>query len=250
MLDRSYTRLSRVGRNLLCIASLLSYSCSGLSHGRPPATPKKMDYGALLNDAASNIDEDYRDRWAYTETSRTSNGVFVSRYDPSNAPGKRWTLLTVDGREPKAKETKKFLKEKAEEEERSQQDGSGPKAFTEGVEKLTLLKETDDVWVLGFVPKGEGDNAKVMKKLNGSFTITKDSRVLQSITLKNEKSFKPNFTTRIYTFFMHYDFAPVGTDGPYLPNSLDFQIALKAVGVVKVDETVNTTFSDYQLVVQ
>lgn len=208
-----------------------------------------VELDALLEEATEGIAEDYRDTWAYTETSKTSKGLFVSRYDPRAKRGNRWTLVSVNGRDPKSKETKEFLKEKSKEEERADSDdGSGPAAFTEGVEKLSLVKETDEFWLLSFQPKGQGDQAKIMKKLNGRFKILKDGRVLDSITMSNSKPFKPSFTTKIYQFFMHYGFGPATQDGPLVPQKLDFNIEMKAVGVLKVNEKIKTTYSDYEFV--
>jgi hypothetical protein len=208
-----------------------------------------VDYGALLDEAFDDVDDNYRDHWAYTETMKTSDGVFVARFDPSLARGKRWTLATVDGRKPKAKETKEFLKEKGKEEERSGEDeSSGVDSMISDRAGLRLINETEEYWLLSFRPKAEGDQKKVMKHLNGRLKIRKEDRSIEFIKMSNQKPFKPSFTTKIYNFYMQYDFGRIGDDGPLLPRSLDFKIELKAVGVVKVNEKVTAQYSDYEKV--
>jgi hypothetical protein len=209
-----------------------------------------VSYVDLLKEATNAIEDDYRDHWAFTETMTSSKGTFVGRYDPKLKVGKRWTLSSVDGRKPKAKETKAYLKEKAESEAQSAKDGdSGPASIVEGVKNLRLVKETDEYWLLGFKPKAEGENKKVMKYLDGRVKITKKDRVLESIAIGSTKSFKPNFTTRIYKMNMQFEFGRATDDGPFVPVALAFDINLKTVGVIKVNEKVSMTYSEYGKVI-
>ncbi len=210
------------------------------------AAAADVDYLALLEEATAEIADDFRDNWAYTETATSSENTRVGRYDPSRQEGKRWTLVSVDGRVPKAKETKKFLKEKKKEEERAEKDGdSGPASIAEDVKNIRLVKETDEFWILGFTPKAEGEFKKVMSKLEGRIKIEKSERVPKYISIRSNKSFKPNFATRIYRFTMKFDFGKATEEGPLVITSMDFDINLKTVGVIKIDEKVLVTFSEY-----
>ncbi len=209
----------------------------------------EVDYIALIKESTAGVEDDIRESWAYTETTTSSEGIFVGLYDPRQPKGKRWTLESVDGRAPKEKETSKFLKEKMGLEEQEENDeNSGPTSLVDDLKEVRLVEETDEFWLLGFTPKAEGEFKDIMNELDGRIKIDKTNRVLEYISVNSTKAFKPNFATRIYRFNMKLDFGRATEEGPLVVTSLDFDINLKTVGVIKVDETVSVTFSEYTFV--
>jgi hypothetical protein len=205
-----------------------------------------IDYLALLEEATAEIAQDFRNNWAYTETATSSENTRVGAYDPRQQEGKRWTLLSVDGRAPKEKETTKFLKEKQAEQEQAEKEGDkGLASILEDLKNVRLEKETDEYWLLGFTPKAEGEFKKIMSELDGRIKIEKSQRQLKYFSIQSNKSFKPNFTTRINQFAMKFDFEKATEEGPLVLTSLDFDINLKTVGLIEIDEKISVTFTEY-----
>lgn len=208
-----------------------------------------IDYHALLEEATAEVEDEIRESWTYTETTTSSEGIYVAVYDPRLPEDTRWTLESVDGRSPTEKETTAFLKEKKKQAEQEENDeDSRPTALVDDLKEIRLIEETKEYWLLGFTPKAEGEFKAVMSELEGHIKIDKSKRVLDYISIHSTKSFKPNFTTRINRFKMKLDFGRASEEGPLVITSLDFDINLKTVGVIKIDENVSVTFSEYTFV--
>jgi hypothetical protein len=113
---------------------------------------------------------------------------------------------------------------------------------------IALLEETDEYWLLAFLPQGDGKIKDIMCSLVGRIKIEKSKRTLKHIAFKCNKPFKPNFTTRIYRFNMKFNYERVTEEGPLLISSMDFDIHLKTVGVFNLDEKVTVEISEYAFV--
>ena len=88
---------------------------AGAAESARPATPEET---ALLNDALKNTAQD-PERWAYTESTVVEFGdgkehkeskETIVRFDPSKPYEEQFTPLRIEGREPTAKDLKKYRK--------------------------------------------------------------------------------------------------------------------------------------------
>ena len=79
----------------------------------------------IVRRAFASIDTDTHRSWAFTETSTEDEQTWVGRYDPSEAEDRRWTLLSVDGREPTRDEREDYVRDRHDEFEDDEDDDDG-----------------------------------------------------------------------------------------------------------------------------
>ena len=76
-----------------------------------------IDYSEILQRALTELDDNYRDNWAFTEEREFGGVTTFARFDPRR--DKKWQLLSVDGRSPTPEAIAQYI------EERSNEDGRG-----------------------------------------------------------------------------------------------------------------------------
>ncbi len=114
---------------------------------------------------------------------------------------------------------------------------------------LRLVEETDDYWLLSFVPTDDDEDdvgRKVLESMQGTVKIIKDGEYLAYIDIHNEKPIRPKFGVKIKKFLMHMSFGPLADDGPVVMRSMDFAIKLSAFVLVRVNEAESLAFSDFE----
>jgi hypothetical protein len=209
------------------------------------------DYSVLLYEAAAALNDDYYRDWAFTETSVEADVTTVARYDPGRPAGDRWEMLSVNGRAPTDEELAAFVDEKAEEESGDhREDDDSDKDVVETVqpESLSLIEETGDYWLFSFVPEEDEDDEGFLEFIDATLKIVKDGPYIESIILRSEKPFRPQFGVKVKDFLTRLEFGPAASGGPIVPMSIDIKINIRAYLVIGIDETSSTTFSDYQYV--
>jgi hypothetical protein len=198
------------------------------------------DYKKLFEDAAAAIDWDLEKNWAFTESNLTDGERWVGRFDPRKEDDERWTLLSVAGRKPNADELRKFARDK---EEHETSDSSGRVDIVD-VETVELLEETENHWILKFVP--DEDEVEFIENVDATAKISKDGRYLEAIDLRNNGDIKPGFGTKISTFIIHFEFGPAIADGPIVPRNMAIQVSGRALLFIAFDETEIIEYSDFE----
>lgn len=214
--------------------------------------PAQDSYEVLFEKALESIAWDFHDDWAFTETESGSDGNFVGRHDPRQPDGERWTLLSIDGREPTAEELRRYADRKRSErsESEDEEDGEIDRMVEPG--SLELLEETRDYWLFRFVPTDNGDDddddmgRKVMERMNGTVKIIKDGQYLEYIDIRNTKPIRPKAGVKMKKFVTRISFGPAVAGGPIVMKSMDVAIKLSAFLVVRVDETESVQLSDFE----
>lgn len=206
------------------------------------------DYATLLAEATHSLENFDNSDWAYTETSATSDGTFVGRYDPRLADDKRWALISVDDRAPTDKEREEFITRKPGSEESDEDSDDDTIASMINVETLQLIEETESYWLFDFAPQGGEDEKSFMDNVTGELKITKDYLHLSSIQLRATRPFKPQFGVKISEFLTLMQFGPVGGRQQIAPLSMEFRVKARAFVVKGIDEQSRITFSDYEYV--
>ena len=212
--------------------------------------PAQDSYEALFDKALESIDWDFHDDWAFTETESGSDGNFVGRHDPRQPDGERWTLLSIDGREPTAEELRRYADRKRSEksENEDEEDGEIERMVDPG--SLELVEETRDYWLLRFVPTDNGGDddmgRKVLERMNGTVKIIKDGQYLEYIDIRNTKPIRPKAGVKMKKFVTRISFGPALKGGPIVMKSVDVAIKLSAFLVVRVDETESVQLSDFE----
>ena len=217
-----------------------------------PAIAIASDYEDIVQRAFESIDRDFDERWAFTETSTRDDVVWVSRYDPRLSEDDRWTLVSVDGLEPKDDEIEEFLEDKENDRPRgSDNDDEDEREHSAIVNfgSLELVEETDDHWVFDFMPNVDDDDdsdAKFMREVMGQLKIIKNGHYVATINMHNEKPIKPAIGVKISKFNMTMAFGPAATDGPIVPIAVDVEVKGRAMLVIKFDEVESKRFSEFE----
>ena len=223
------------------------FATSGASAETPHGS-----YEALFQSAVKAISWDVHEDWAFTVTSSGNDGERVGRFDPRQREDERWTLLTIDGRLPTLEESAEYAENSHHfgNDERNNDDSDENALDMVEPGTLRLAEETDDYWLLSFVPTDDGNEddvgSKVLKSMQGTVKIIKDGEYPAYIDIQNEKPIRPRVGVKMKKFLMHMSFSPVTDDGPNVMRSMDFAIKLSAFMLVRVNEAESVSFSDFE----
>lgn len=208
------------------------------------------DYADIVNRAFAAIDNDYHAAWAFTEAGTEDGVTHVGRYDPRRPAGERWTLLSVDGRQPTGDEIADYLDNKDDYQRNDNDDNDEIELIN--FESLELVEETDEYWIFSFVPNGDDEEDEMarefMRQVDATVKIIRDGHYLEYIDLHNDKPIKPAFSVKISRFVTRLTFGPAGDSGPIVPLTVDVQIKGRAMLLVRFDEMESTHYSDYEYV--
>lgn len=199
----------------------------------------------IVERAFKALDSDYREAWAFTETTKSEDGVRVARYDPRAVFGERWTLVSVDDRVPTDSERRKFREDRRAKDE---DDGGARRGMT-GVraDTLKLVQETEDFWLFTFVAADDDDD-DFMQYLDGELRIAKRGHYVEHMRLENRGTIRPAFGVKISRFATDLRFAPVVDGGPIVPHSVDVEVRGRAYLAVGFDEVEAIRYDDFEYV--
>lgn len=197
------------------------------------------DYAALFEDAIKNIDWEFEDEWAYTETTLTDGELRIGRFDPRLEEDSRWSLISIDGREPTARERRKFAHDKED------HDSSDSRTTSiVGADSLELLEETDEYWLFSFVP--DEDEQSFLESVDAKVKIVKAGPYVESINIRNHSVIKPGFGTKLSEFVMLLEFGPAIDNGPVVPRSVKVHVSGRALLFIGINETEVVTNGDFE----
>ena len=209
------------------------------------------EWDDVVERAFDAMEDDLSDNFAYTETRRNDDRVFIGRYDPRFAKGGRWKLTSVDGREPSDDEVEDFLEQKNRVQENKSDDDTEGIASIVADGSLVLLSETEAHWLFGFQPAADTeDEVDFMKFVDGTLMIVKEGHYVSQITMQNSQPIKPGKGIKIQEFRTTMDFAPVQEGGPAVPRKIQSRVRGKAMFVIKINETETLEYSDFVLVAE
>ena len=208
--------------------------------------------------AFKGFDQDYREKWGFDELRDDGERIWLGRFSPES--GGVWTLLKVDGRDPTEGETTEYLEEKEAQREREtseDEQGGPPRSPIDSIDLTTLVLEQDnsESLVYSFLPVGRGDQAKMMKKMRGELSVRKSDSCIEHLEITNPKPFRPQITVKLNRFFSRFDFgSPTsddagvgGTCENIVPLGTQFEMDMKALGLMNIDVSVRATYSNFVL---
>ncbi len=206
-----------------------------------------MEHDEIVERALAKLDNDFRDFWAYTETSTRDESRYVATYDPRRSEKDQWKLVSVDERDPTGAEIKSFLATKSDPgDEESDDQFRAEVGFQPN--SLTLLEETREHWLFSFVPAENGDDQKFMRHIDGTVKVVKDGHYIEYVDLRNGAPFKPAMGVKVKTFESHLTFNPTAAQGPVVPKSVDLHVTGRAYLVIKFEHTEKVRYLDYEYV--
>lgn len=202
----------------------------------------ETDYAALLDEAIANVEWDFAERWAYTETTLREEQLWVARYDPRVEADNGWKLLSVDGRAPTAREKRGFLADKDDSGDVASDDNNRVINMVEA-DSLQLVEETRTDWVLSFTPRN--DEISLLEGVEARLRIAKQGPHFESLELRMNGESKPGFGTTVTRMALHLDFGPAVEAGPIVPKDIRVHIAGRALWFFPFEETEAIRYSDF-----
>ena len=205
----------------------------------------------IVNRAFQAFDRDYKEDWAWSETSTEEDSVYVGRYDPRRAPCERWTLESIDGDSPTPEEIDDYLADKNRHCEEEAESVSVNGRDMVNFETLELVEETDERWVFSFVPNEDEDEddehaREFMKHMLGTITVIKDGHYVGELDIRADKPVKPATGVKIKKFRTTLTFGPAAEGGPIVPLSVDVEVSGRAMLFIRFDETESVRFHAYE----
>ena len=202
-------------------------------------------YEELIDRAFDALEDDLSAHWSYTHMQENTEGLYVGRYDPRLPEAERWSLISVDAREPTASETESYLEQRRTEQDEDADDDGGFESVAKNG-SIVLVEETDSYWLFSFEPVADSEEElDFMESVDGTLRVNKDGHYVAEMTLQNRGTIKPGKGVKIEKFLTRLAFAPVHEGGPVLPLSIEATIKGKAFLVVRFDEKEKVTYSNF-----
>ena len=197
---------------------------------------------AIYEKALDDVEFDFDERWAYTETRVDSEHVWVGRYDPRRASSERWQIVSIDGRDPTEKESEEFLEGK-----RRDHSGNNDQRVDALVDtdSVRLVDETSEFWLFGFTPDEEQE---VLDSIEATMRIDKTTGQLDYIDMRNHEPIKPGYGVKISKLITRLTFAPAIDGGPVVPVSTQVEVQGRAYLLISFDEEELIRNSDFEFV--
>jgi hypothetical protein len=211
------TRLLGLAVFVLLLARL---DTRALADAPRPATPAEV---ALLNETLQRVADDLR-RWAYTEHRVIRDGKGrvkseqVVRYDPSKPYAEQWSPLTIDGREPTARERARFRR-RGEEADPERPVSSSRRSYpTLGeaidVNRSSLAEETATHWVFEVPLRKVGNDRFPPEKFRVQARVRKEGARLENISVLLRESFRAKLVVKVKSGDASLEFAAVDPQHP------------------------------------
>ena len=207
----------------------------------------RAEVPALLQAAFDRLAADV-DHWAYTQTAVSRDGKgkvkdeTVVRYDPSQPFDVQWTPLKIDGKEPTARQVKKY---------RHERDKNRDKRRTLGellnLEKAVAAEETPTA-VTYEVPLIKDDEQRFPpEKFRELIRVRREQPVLEHIAVKLRDSLRAALIVKVISGEAALEFSPV--DPKFAPPITAIHGGgTGSVFFVKVGATFDVTRTDFKRV--
>ena len=208
-----------------------------------PAARAQEDYAALLEEAVATVDWDFSDSWSYTEASYEDGETWIGRFDPRVEEDHGWTLVSVDGKTPTDRQRREYLHNKDEHSSDADDEDNRVTAIVDE-DTLELIEETDEHWVLSFVPAE--DEQALLDSVDARVRIVKNGRYIESVRIDNFQDIEPGFGTKLTEFKMRFSFGPAVENGPIVPKSIEVRVKGRALLFFGFDDTDIVRYTDFE----
>ena len=204
----------------------------------------------LAQKAFMAMDKIEQSDWSYSCTMTEEGEVRTVQHNP--LAESKWTLVSVNGKEPDAETQKKFQQEKRRD-DHSDEDSdknSNKDKFSDiaDSDSWTLKSETDQEAIYTFRPAADDpDDAKIMRKLIGTMIFDKQSPHVKSFSLEAIKPFRPVLVAKILKMRIDLEFAEI-RPGEFVMVREAQDVLVRAMGI-KQHEKTEKKCSDFKRVV-
>ena len=209
----------------------------------------------IVRSAFANVESDVQRHWRFAEVSNDGEVERFANFDPTRPEAEHWQLLAIDGEVPSPEQQEEFRKQKREQREREAKrngDETADPLDSIDMTSLQLVTESANGWDIAFQPKGTGQSEKMMSKMRGALRISKPQLCVELLEITSPGPIKPQIGVKVERFLSRFEFAPIaqGADrcGRILPTAMQFEISMRAFGVMAVDRAMSAKYSDYESV--
>jgi hypothetical protein len=195
--------------------------------------------------ALAHFDTEVPAGWAYTLTTvRNNEARTTARFDPARPPADQWTLLSLNGRAPSAKEAAQFARARA---------GSGPATTAQGtfrkgdIDPASVTLVTEDAergeFLCTFREEATGAD-KMLGHLTLRLTVNKLQPHVEKFTLELKAPYNPVLGVKMRELLVQMSFSPPVGDRPSLP---DFNRShfVGRIFFIGVEEDLILTYADF-----
>ena len=201
-----------------------------------------------VSEAITLFHQTKRKEWAFNvfdyENEEGDIRQSTERFDPSNAPNKQWTLLTINGGQtPTEKQRQAYLKEKNK--PKSDEDNRFKLKLNDLIQlnSLTLIENKKDYFNASFAVNLKQMSEKANESLTGLLTYNKKEGYISQIEITNKDIFSPVLTAKIDAFNLLFTFIKLGD--AILPSEKHLTMHGTFAFFTEIDEVSTTKFSNY-----
>ena len=157
-------------------------------------------------------------RCSYERVTRGSEESLVERFDARATSGDGWTLVSVDGEAPSAKQQRLYARATDERALRDnpcelELDGLGK------VGSYKLVEETPTHLIYAFTPATDDaedeEEAELLENLDGLLRINRSGPFVESIELRNSRPFSPVAALKVEQLELRTRIERIAPEGPF-----------------------------------
>lgn len=213
------------------------------------AAPPKPVADALAQISASG--NKLADSWRYKQTITGTQQSEKLAYDASQPEGRRWTVLSVNGKKPSPEKARELAGQAKQTHGKGHSD-----SLAMGVDSwlnashYRLVDSTGNHLVYQIEPQpgahADAATTNMLKHLSGQFVVAKEDHRPLSLTLDNFESFSPRFGVEIKSFQLKIRFIRLAAgERPVVAQEVDTQAKGKVFWIKSFDARTKVVLSDF-----
>lgn len=236
---------------LLCISVISQPLAADVGSAHDAAPAAIADLRSLIAGTVNRFEQHSLQDWSY-RISRYENeeGDISSRqelFDPTQAPGRQWQLLRLNGQTPDTKQLRRYAADKQKQVTKANQHSFSLKlSKLIQLDSLTLVAEDPYRLEASFKVYIKKLGAEASKALQGQLSFDKTKQYIDSIQITNNAGFSPLLGSRIDHFNLTLQFMQI--DGVMLPQQQTMTMKGTFAYFTGIDEVSTVTFSDYRYI--
>lgn len=208
------------------------------------AWPAYAEPHPLALRALETLDLPDLDSWSYTRATTSNDGARVERHHAGRPEGKRWELVSVDGKVPTPRQREEYQREKREQAEARKKKGKNDRDLDRN--SIRLVSETDTRAVFSFLPAADSEReAKLMKQVRGTLVVDKTHAWAEEFRLESSGEIQPIPGVTVREFRLLMKFRRDEATGHILPVSMTSRVRGRAMLVKSLDQDRKTVFSEF-----
>ncbi|MCC2605676.1 hypothetical protein [Planctobacterium marinum] len=238
---------------LATLASGLTTAVSARENVSPAtfAATNSLHLKTMITEAISAFENTERNSWShYIDRYENEEGDISSsteHYDAGQPAGQRWTLLTLNGKQPSDKAQRKYQQKRQKQREKNSenQEQSFSISLQELIQTATLTLNSEDTHFVyaNFKVSLPRIGEDASKHLTGLLSYNKQHQFIESIEISNTAPFSPMFSAEITELTIQFNFQKI--DSAVLPLSNQMTMKGSWAFFTEINEVSKDTYRDF-----